>query len=168
MFQVQQRLARLRERLPAMRLYALVDGAQYQAVCKASFSDRSEAAVSLFSSTDDAQLADGGPWLLDTEAASASLVSDLAQLELRAPAVSWLISAVTLEGLVQLLQLRLDSVLPDGRKALLRFWDPRVLVNLVGLLTAAQREAFFEHIHEWHFLVGGQRAWVGRHDVELQ
>ena len=40
----------------------------------------------------------------------------------------------------QLLQLRLDVNLPDGRSALLRFWDPRVLVNLARTLDGAQRE----------------------------
>jgi len=168
MLDIQQRLARLRIGTPALRLYALVDGAQYRTVCKEPFSLQTRVAYSLFAATEDEPLADGGPWLLDAEDASASIVADLAHLERRAPAVSWLISAVTLQGLVQLLQLRLDALLPNGRMALLRFWDPRVLLNLMNLLSAQQRRAFFEHIHEWHFLVDGQRAWVGRNDAQFQ
>jgi len=168
MHDVQQRLARLRDCLPELKLYALVDGTLYQTACRQPFPAASRAALSLFADTDDAALADGGPWLLDIENAPAPLVANLTELEQRAPAVSWLISTVTLKGLVQLMRLRLDALLPDGRKALLRFWDPRVLLNLMDLLTDEQRRAVFEHIHEWHFLVGGQRAWVGSQDAQFQ
>jgi hypothetical protein len=56
--------------------------------------------------------------------------------------------------------------LPDGRSALLRFWDPRVLVNLARTLDGAQREEFFGHIHEWHLLDAGRRMWIGRQHAE--
>ena len=60
------------------------------------------------------------------------------------------------------MQLRLDLRLPDGREALLRFWDPRVLVGLMQVLDEAQRLDFFAHIEEWHLLQDGRRAWIGR------
>jgi len=47
--------------------------------------------------------------------------------------VTWLIAEADLRGLAHLLQLRLDVRLPDGRIALLRFWEPRVLANLVNV-----------------------------------
>lgn len=168
MLDIQERLAHLRERMPAMRLYALVDGVQYQAQFCVSFVGVAGSAYSLFNGTDDAALSNAGPWLLDAESAPAPLLRELGRLERVAPAVTWLISPLTPEGLGQLLQLRLDVQLPDGRKALLRFWDPRVLLNLIELLSADQREEFFVHIHEWHLLQDGRRVWMGRHDADLQ
>lgn len=85
-------------------------------------------------------------------------------LQSRAPFVSWLFTEVPLHGLAQLLQLRLDVRMPDGNTALLRFYDPRVLKGLALTLTPAQREEFFGHIHEWHFVVDGQALRIGRTD----
>ena len=90
------------------------------------------------------------------------MIDALAALEQTSPAVTWLIAQQNLDGLAQLLQLNLDTELPDGRTALLRFWDPRVLFNLAELLEPGQREMFFAHIHEWHLLHKGQRTWIGR------
>jgi len=155
------RLAELRQNFAGLRLYALVDGVQYQ-------EHRSERLTfqpgfrALFAGTPDEPLAHAGPWLVDTAEVGDEQTDDLAQLEREAPAVTWLIAPQDLEGLAQLLQLRLDTKLPDGRTALLRFWDPRVLVSLAQLLDEAQRGEFFAHIEEWHLLHNGKRAWIGR------
>jgi hypothetical protein len=122
----------------------------------------------LFADTPDAALAHAGPWLIDTGQVDGALVDALATLEQAAPAVTWLITPQTLEGLAQLLQLNLDTALPDGRTALVRFWDPRVLVILAEVLEAGQREMFFGHIHEWHLLHRGQRTWIGRRHAQAQ
>ena len=159
------RLAQLRQHVDAMRLYALVDGVQYRTyfgepcIAQAGY-------IALFVGTPDAALAHAGPWLIDSEHAGVDSLDALAALEQDAPAVTWLITPQTLEGLAQLLQLNLDVTLPDGRSALLRFWDPRVLVNLAELLEPGQREAFFGHVHEWHLLHQGQRTWIGRHHAQ--
>ncbi len=159
------RLKQLQRGISPLRLYALVEGAQYRAhfgepcVPRAGFR-------SLFAGTQDAALAHAGPWLIDAEQVGAEFVEALAALERAAPAVSWLIAPQTLEGLAQLLQLNLDIELPDGRSALLRFWDPRVMVSLAEVLDPAQRETFFAHIHEWHLLHKGQRVWIGRPDAQ--
>lgn len=164
---VVERLAQLHRHTDALRLYALVDGVQYRAQfgepCKAR-----KGFSSLFAGTPDAVLAHTGPWLIDAEQVGTALVAELAELEQTAPAVTWLIAPQTLEGLAQLLQLNLDTGLPDGRTALLRFWDPRVLVSLVELLEPEQREAFFGHVHEWHLLHQGQRTWIGRQHAQAQ
>lgn len=110
----------------------------------------------------DAALAHAGPWLIDTEQVGAELIDALVAMEQVSPAVTWLFAVQTLDGLAQLLQLNLDIELPDGRTALLRFWDPRVLVNLAEVLEPTQRETFFAHIHEWHLLHKGKRVWIGR------
>lgn len=159
------RLVQLQLGMGPLRLYALVDGERY----RAQFGEPCTARVgfrSLFAGTHDAALAHAGPWLIDAEQVGAALVDALAALEHAALSVSWLIAPQTLEGLAQLLQLNLDTVLPDGRTALLRFWDPRVLVNLAEVLEPAQRETFFAHIHEWHLLHKGQRVWIGRQHAQ--
>lgn len=165
---VLDRLAHLRRRTPALRLHALVDGAQIGR--QRSFSLQSHSgARSLFAGTADEGLAHAGPWLIDTELAGQEVVSELVLAERQAPAVSWLLAPQDLIGLAQLLQLRLNARLPDGRTVLLRFWDPRVLVNLAQILTPAQREDFFAQITEWHLLHRQRRVWIGRqHDAATQ
>lgn len=159
------RLAQLQQGVGALRLYALVDGVQYRAQCGEPCTAR-EGFHSLFAGTPDAALAHAGPWLIDAEQVGATVVDTLAAMEHAAPSVTWLIAPQTLEGLAQLLQLNLDTELRDGRTALLRFWDPRVLVNLAEVLEPAQREKFFTHIHEWHLLHKGQRVWIGRQHAQ--
>jgi len=159
--EVVERLARLHQQSPAFRLYALVDGAQYRTHVGEQITAR-PGFLSLFADTPDAALAHAGPWLVDTAQAGAALVAAITALEQDAPAVTWLIAPQDLAGLAQLLQLNLDIELPDGRAALLRFWDPRVLVSLAEILARDQRETFFAHIHEWHLLRDGRRTWIGR------
>lgn len=163
---VVERFALLRAHDPTLRLYALVDGVQYETVRGERLSG-GPAVASLFDGTADADLAHAGPWLIDVEIAGGTYTSDLAQLERKAPAVSWLISQADLPGLVQLLQLQLDARLPDGRVALLRFWDPRVLASMIGVLNVHQREIFFAHIYEWHLLRDGRRVHVGRAHADV-
>lgn len=162
MLDVQSRLETLQVAMPTLRLYALVDGMQYQAQLSKRLQPAS-GLFPLFADTPDAALCHAGPWLVDAASVDGAFVEELATLESEFPAMSWLISPVDLEGLSQLLQLRLDVRLPDGRTALLRFWDPRVLVNLAQTLDGKQREEFFVHIHEWHLLHEGRRVWIGRH-----
>lgn len=161
------RLVQLHLTTPALRLYALVDGAQYRAQLGTSLTTR-EGCHSLFTGTPDAALAHAGPWLVDAEQAGDALLEALASLEQALPAVTWLIAPQNIAGLAQLLQLNLDTVLPDGRTALLRFWDPRVLVSLAEVLEPGQREKFFGYIHEWHLLHRGQRTWIGRRHAQAQ
>jgi len=165
MLDVQSRLEELRDTMPALRLYALVDGVQYQAqLCKRLHP--SSGLFPLFAQTRDAALSHAGPWLVDMAIADEATMAELSTLERNAPSLTWLIAPQDLEGLGQLLQLRLDVILPDGRSALLRFWDPRVLVNLARTLDASQREELFGHIHEWHLLHEGRRVWIGRQHAE--
>ena len=165
MLDVQSRWEQLHNTMPALRLYALVDGVQYQTQLCKRFQPGS-GLFPLFAGTPDAALAHAGPWLVDAALAGEAMVAELATLERDAPSLSWLIAPQDLDGLGQLLQLRLDVSLPDGRSALLRFWDPRVLVNLARTLDGPQREEFFGHIHEWHLLHEGQRVWIGRQHAD--
>lgn len=164
---VGERLTQLRQGMPALRLYALVDGAQYQTL-RGEYLQPHAGLYALFSGTPDAALAHAGPWLVDVEQAEEAFTADLARLEKQAPAVTWLLAVQDLQGLAQLLQLNLNTQLPDGRTALLRYWDPRVLVTLAEVLGPEQRKAFFAHIHEWHLLHNQQRVWIGRQDAQTQ
>ena len=106
MIDVIERLANLREQTDALRLYALVDGAQYETHRGIQLT-RQEAIYSLFVGTPDAPLAHAGPWLVDAALAGEAFVQDLANLEQEVSAVSWLIAPQNPEGLAQLLQLNL-------------------------------------------------------------
>ena len=161
------RLAEARQKVSAMRLYALVDGAQYMAHRGVELTDQ-HGARALFNETDDALLAHAGPWLFDAELTGSEVIKGFGNLESSAPAISWLITPQDLDGLAQMLRLRIDMKLPDGRAAMLRFWDPRVLVSIAKTLDEAQRDEFFAHIHEWHVLDNGQRVWIGRSDAYAQ
>lgn len=161
MFDVQKRLAHLHTAMPEVRLYALVDGVQYQARFHKPLV-AADGFFPLFAGTPDAALSHAGPWLVDIAAGGEIVADDLVALEHELPSLSWLIASLDLVGLAQLLQLRLDARLPDGRSAMLRFWDPRVLAVLAQTLDEAQRGEFFNHIHEWHLLLDGRRATIGR------
>lgn len=162
-FDVQERFGQLQAVVPELRLYALVDGVQYEA----RFDKRLQTSTglyALFSGTPDAALCHAGPWLIDV-ATCGHILNELRTLEVEKPSVTWLVGPQDLVGLAQLLQLRLDARLPDGRSVLLRFWDPRVLLVLVRTLDDEQRNEFFNHIHEWLFLHDGQRLRIGRPDA---
>ncbi|SPA26707.1 conserved hypothetical protein [Cupriavidus taiwanensis] len=165
---VLDRYSQLRARLQTLNLYALVDGALYQQHRERQLEHVPGVVVALFSGTADDALAHAGPWLVDATQVTDAVLRDLTSLETTAPAVTWLIAEANFTGLSQLLQLRLDVKLPDGRTALLRFWDPRVLAALFQLMAGDQRAEFFGHIHEWHFLDKGIRVWIGRQHADAQ
>ena len=167
-FDVQRRHALLLQTQVGLRLFALVDGVQYSQQVGTRLTPLDGQRRALFDGTLDAPLAHAGPWLIDTEQASAASVAELVALEQAAPAVTWLIAALDLEGLARLLTRRLDTRLPDGRTALVRFWDARVLANLAQVLDGPQREEFFAHVHEWHLMYRGKRTWIGRNHANAQ
>ncbi|MCI1004262.1 DUF4123 domain-containing protein [Herbaspirillum sp. C7C8] len=158
------RWTQIKQSSPAWRLYALVDGLQYQSQLGKRIAPGS-GRQSLFAGTADALLAHAGPWLVDAALMGEPMRSELVALERSVPSVAWLIASQDLAGLAQLLQLRLDITLSDGRTGLLRFWDPRVLVSLARTLDAPQREDLFGHVLEWHMLHEGRRVRIGRQDA---
>lgn len=153
----------LRQTRSHLKLFALVDELGYEQVEGARL-QTGPGRCALFEGTPDAALASAGPWLVDA-AEDEELRTHLIAAEANAPCVSWLLAEVPLHGLIQLLQLKLDVKLPDGTMALLRFYDPRVLKSLALTLTPEQREAFFGHIVEWHFMCDGQPYRIGRADA---
>lgn len=158
---VRERLTQFHLHMPSIRLYALVDGVQYSKYLGEPIAPR-HGFFPLFSGIPDVGIAHAGPWLIEIEDSYQALINKLAKLEQNTAALIRLFAHQDLEGLAQLLQLNLDTELPDGRMALLRFWDPRVLISLAEILDADQREQLFGQVHEWYFLHNGRRKWIGR------
>ncbi|MFP5390736.1 MAG: DUF4123 domain-containing protein [Gammaproteobacteria bacterium] len=156
-----ERFHSLKQHNETLRFYALVDGFQYTEYTRQRIQYRRGVNRPLLLRTEDEPLMHAGPWLIDVLESTDEL-SVIQALEFAVPSVSWMITSVDLEGLAQLLQLKLDAELPDGRKALLRFYDPRVLGNLARTLNADQRDEFFYLIDEWHFMYQGKRVMIGR------
>jgi hypothetical protein len=164
MINVIERFQALRHHQEMLNLYALVDGFQYEQHMGQRILYQQGINRPILHGTEDEPLAHAGPWLVDV-ARAVGQVSQLQALEQALPSVSWLITSIDIEGLSQLLQLRLEAELPDGRKALLRFYDPRVLGNLYHTMGAGQRAEFFHLVDEWHFIYNGQRVATGRTDA---
>lgn len=140
---------------PELRLYALVDGLQYQQHRGFPLHSQRGLNMPLLRDTDGEALADAGPWLFDLEQ-DRGWLGVFEELSQQRPAVVWLLTEKPLNILAQLLQARLDTELPDGQRALLRFYDPRVLGKLQPVLDKEQRHSFFDAAHAWFWLEDGQ------------
>jgi Domain of unknown function (DUF4123) len=160
---IAERFTRLQKQAPELIAYALIDGVQFTRHTGQSFAPRYGANRALFVGTEDEPLAHAGPWLIDLKKESPHIVATIGELELTYPSVVWLISRLDLESLALVLQLKLDVKLPDGRIALMRFWDPRTLFSLFNALDVPAREEYFSHIDEWHAQVDGKRFHISIH-----
>lgn len=158
---VRQRHAQLSRQYPGLGVFALVDGLQYERVLGEPF-DAARDSWALFEGTSEALLAHAGPHLVDVERSHAGLIGTLVELECRAPSVNWLLTSQAGPQLADHLRRQLNAELPEGGTALLRFWDPRVMVGLFNIMEPEQRRRMFEGIEEWHLLDGGSRRWIGR------
>lgn len=83
----------------------------------------------------------GGDWL-----------KKINDLELKYPSVSWLLSSLAINDLVLHLNGNLKIVLPNNEIAMLRYYDPRVLIYLPDVLTKEQFQSFTTGIVSWGFL----------------
>ncbi|KWI07877.1 DUF4123 domain-containing protein [Burkholderia ubonensis] len=146
-----------------VHLYALVDGLLYADAADASPLQRSQSAVALFDGTPDASLADAGPWLIDYERAAGAIRQPLSTMASGSTGVSWLISAYPIESLADELRNRLDVRLPDGRTALLRFYDARIMADMASLMEFTQRMQFFVATFDWLVEVNGKLKGVHPH-----
>ncbi len=146
-----------------VHLYALIDGLLFAHAARGSPPQRSQAAIALFDGTPDASLADAGPWLLDWERASANVRRALTAMAGSSIGVSWLISAYPIESLADELRRRLDVRLPDGRMALLRFYDARIMADMASLMELTQRMQFFVPTFDWLVEVNGKLKGVHPH-----
>ncbi|WP_186239583.1 DUF4123 domain-containing protein [Burkholderia gladioli] len=153
--------ARQQQISTTVRLYALVDGLLY--ADQAGVPQRSQASVALFDQTPDASLADAGPWLFDYELAGGATRAGLASMAAGADGVSWLISAYRIDALADELRRRLDARLPDGRTALLRFYDARIMPDIAAMMEVSQRMQFFVVVFDWLVERDGRLTGVHPH-----
>lgn len=106
-------------------LFALVDGLQYERYFGESLSVQQPAAVPLFDTRPDSRIAFAGPWVMEMNSIM-DFRERLCELEAALPSVSWMISSSSLTELAAHFRRNMNTELPDGRIALLRFHDPRV------------------------------------------
>ncbi|WP_186183384.1 DUF4123 domain-containing protein [Burkholderia gladioli] len=140
-----------------LRLYALVDALLYG---RGEQVKRPAATIGLFDGTQDASLADAGPWLIDFESATDSVRQVLFSMGGCTDGVSWLVSAYPLPDLAHELAGRLNARMPDGRTALLRFYDARLMVEIANLFSFAQRIEFFVPTFDWLVQINGELTRV--------
>ncbi|KWF29032.1 hypothetical protein WL84_09970 [Burkholderia cenocepacia] len=143
-----------------VRLYALVDALLYG---RGETVERPAATIGLFDGTPDASLADAGPWLIDFEKAPSNVRQSLFTMGASADGVSWLISAYPSQDLAHELAGRLNARVPDGRTALLRFYDARLMGEMASLFSFTQRIEFFVPTFDWFVEIHGELTRVHPH-----
>ncbi|WP_244137705.1 DUF4123 domain-containing protein [Burkholderia sp. BCC1644] len=125
-----------------LRLLALVDGALDDTMLDMARA-RGIAWCSLYPDTMlEASRPEIGPFLLDLTAdndASHATMLDLLNAGGDADLAVWLATGHALTDLATYLHPLAEATLPDKRQALLRYYDPSILENLVQILTPAQR-----------------------------
>lgn len=76
----------------------------------------------------------------------------------------WLISKQALSTIAGYLRRQLAQKTPEGKSALLRFYDPRVMERLTRILDRAQLSALLGPIDQWiHFDNGRTLQWLAPH-----
>lgn len=80
-----------------------------------------------------------------------------------ADGVSWLISAYPSQDLAHELAGRLNARVPDGRTALLRFYDARLMGEMASLFSFTQRIEFFVPTFDWFVEIHGELTRVHPH-----
>ncbi|MFX1733924.1 DUF4123 domain-containing protein [Paraburkholderia sp. A1RI_3L] len=143
-----------------VRLYALVDALLYG---RGEPVERPAGTIALFDGTPDASLADAGPWLINFAEASHGVRQRLFSMGREAEGVSWLISAYPFLGLADELRERLNVRMPDGRTALLRFYDARLVADIADLLSFSQRAEFFVSTFDWLVQINGELTRIHPH-----
>lgn len=146
-----------------VRLYGLVDALLYERASGSAPLERSMSTIALFDGTADASLADAGPWLIDFGQASQAVRQSLFNLGASSEGTSWLISAYPFAALADELRERLNARMPDGRTALLRFYDARLIGDIARLLSLSQRIQFFVPTFDWLVQIDGELTRVHPH-----
>ena len=138
-------------------VFALVDGLQYERFTGYELKINPDVVFPLFNTWPDSRIAFAGPWLIRMNE-TMEMREQLEALEIALPGVSWIVSGSTPEELVAHLQIYMNTGLPDGRAALLRFQDPRVQVRLATMLNDLQHQKLTGLMQEWLTIVDG-KVW---------
>lgn len=139
---------------PDCSLFALVDGLQYERHFGNEIRHEEGVAEPFLNSWPDSRLAFAGPWLfrLNNSVSNRDKLKQLAEVF---PSVSWIISSESLESLIDYFRSFLNLQLPDGRSALFRFYDPRILAEIEFLLDETHYMQLINRTKEWFFQVDG-------------
>lgn len=160
---VKQQLAELSTRYRGLRVYALIDGIQYQQYTNSWIEPHEGAAIALFAGTQDEPLAHAGPWLMAPDHARQQGIN-LIEMEHAAPGVLWLICWHDIDTQAEKLRARLNGKRPDGENVLVRFWDPRVIGPLYRNIAPQAREDYFGDAMAWHYMKDGKRLYINVND----
>ncbi|WP_083272557.1 MULTISPECIES: DUF4123 domain-containing protein [Pseudomonas] len=138
---------------PQLRHFALIDGATYT-----TLGNRLAQAKDvhqwqwLLEGTELDGLKQAGPALVafeDSDAQGSPLLEWLIQRDIASPLLSWLWSMQPFEPLAEHLRKHLFTRLPDGRRALLRYYDPKVRRALDSVLSKDQHAELMGPIAYW-------------------
>ncbi|MDH5821907.1 DUF4123 domain-containing protein [Luteimonas sp. RD2P54] len=151
-----------------MSRFVIVDAAAYDDTPRAlHYYTRDLPRRSLFERQPEAKLADKGPWLVQLPDHPHTQVDGwLRALELEKPVVAWLTSNADFEHLFDHLERCLDLRRPNGKLALLRYWDGRVFLRLQRAFTPDQRRQLMGPIDQWRFRILGQPYTLDRANLE--
>ena len=148
-----QAMLQRRVKNPQLKHYALVDGASYLTLGN-RFSSAGDALQWqwLLEGTELDGIKHAGPALVafnEDKTRSGELLEWLIGRDVTSPLVSWLWSVQPFEPLAEHLRGNLFTRLPDGRKALFRYYNPTVRRALQGVLSEAQEAELMRPIAYW-------------------
>lgn len=148
-----------------IRRYAIIDSAQrphfHERLTRLGVRYRS-----LFEEHAEASLKDIAPLLVEYPEAAPppKLVTEIEALASSKPAVSFWWSALDLEALAQHFHAFHLVKVPEkgGREMLLRWYDTRILPELLSLMTPAQRAVFLDQVQQLHYYdrFGERQEWL--------
>lgn len=133
---------------PDCSLYALVDGLQYERHFGYEITAEKGISYPLFDMYPDSKIAFAGPWLLRLNT-SVFYRDALNELDVEYPAVSWLLSPLPPISLIHRFKEFLYLELPNGKCALFRFYDPRVMERLHFWLEDSDCIKLVEDVTKW-------------------
>ncbi|MQL49563.1 DUF4123 domain-containing protein [Photorhabdus khanii] len=148
MLELNEKLMSYQEEHPETRLYALVNGLQYERYFQAKIKYIAGVNNPLFRHYPDSKIAFAGPWLFDMEYGH-HWSDKLSMLEDTFPSVSWISTPLSLDQLTRHLVPYLNIQLPTKQTALFRFYDPRVLHRIRDTFDDEQLAAFTHGINKW-------------------
>ncbi|MCW2478072.1 DUF4123 domain-containing protein [Candidatus Symbiopectobacterium sp. NZEC135] len=142
------------ELITHLNAYGLVCGLQYERYFRKELVYEKAAVLPLFRTYPDAEIAWSGPWIIQLDSAS-EYRDQLLELAQKCPSVTWIKSENDIDQLAAHLAQQLNVRLEDGRIALFRFYDPRVLHRVKDILAPPQREEMLQGIAEWRYSLAG-------------
>ncbi|MBN3131144.1 DUF4123 domain-containing protein [Pectobacterium brasiliense] len=146
--------------------YGLVCGLQYERYFRKELVYEKDVVLPLFRKYPDSQIAWSGPWLINLDVAS-TYREQLQELSQKRPSVSWLKSENDINILAVHLSQQLNVRLEDERIALFRFYDPRVIHRVKGILSKQQGEEILQGISAWRYFLDGTNYTFSMNDIGI-